>query len=41
MNPGAIGKQGLHQIRTLLRFKIENGKLSDLEVVELERWPKN
>jgi putative phosphoesterase len=41
MNPGAIGKQGLHQVRTILRFKIEQGKLSELEVVELERWPKN
>lgn len=41
MNPGAIGKQGLHQVRTLLRFQIKAGKLSDLEVVELERWPKN
>lgn len=37
MNPGAIGKQGFHQLRTLLRFKIEAGKIFDLEVVELKR----
>ena len=37
LNPGAIGKQGFHQIRTMLRFKMEAGKIFDLEVVELKR----
>ncbi len=35
MNPGACGKQGFHQIRTMLRFSIEGEKISDLEVIEL------
>ncbi len=35
MNPGAAGKQGFHQKRTMLRFKIDKGIFSDLEVVEL------
>ena len=34
MNPGAIGKQGFHQIRTLLKFEIEAGKAKNLQVVE-------
>ena len=35
MNPGACGKHGWHQMRTVLRFTIEAGKLKDLEVIEL------
>lgn len=35
MNPGAAGVKGFHKVRTLLRFKIENGKPTQLEVVEL------
>lgn len=35
LNPGACGKHGFHQVRTMLRFKIESGKISDLEVIEL------
>ncbi len=38
MNPGAIGKQGFHQVRTMLRFEINNAKVEKLEVVELPRW---
>ncbi|WP_421753170.1 metallophosphoesterase family protein [Croceimicrobium sp.] len=41
MNPGAVGLQGFHQVRTLLQFKIEKGKISDLAVAEWPRWPKN
>lgn len=37
MNPGAIGKQGFHSVRTLLRFKIEKDRIFDLEVVEIKR----
>lgn len=37
MNPGAAGKHGLHKVRTVLRFCINNGALSDLEVVEFKR----
>jgi len=35
MNPGAAGKSGLHQMRTMLRFDVENGDIKNLEVVEL------
>lgn len=35
MNPGAAGKQGFHQMRTMLRFKIDGDNISDLEVIEL------
>ncbi len=35
MNPGAAGKHGFHHVRTVLRFTLENGKIKDLEVVEL------
>lgn len=37
MNPGAIGKHGFQQVRTLLRFKIDKDRIFDLEVVELKR----
>ena len=35
MNPGACGKYGFHQMRTMLRFVIDGEKISDLEVIEL------
>lgn len=35
MNPGAAGRHGWHQMRTLLRFTIDAGRLKDLEVIEL------
>lgn len=35
MNPGAAGKQGWHQVRTLLRFTIDGADIKDLEVIEL------
>jgi putative phosphoesterase len=35
MNPGAAGKHGFHKVRTLLRFTIDSGRVSDLEAVEL------
>lgn len=38
MNPGAIGKQGFHQVRTMLRFEVNKSKVEKLEVVELPRW---
>lgn len=37
INPGAAGIQGWHVMRTALRFKIENGKVTDMEVFELKR----
>ena len=35
MNPGAAGRHGFHQMRTMLRFEIEEGKIKNLEVIEL------
>lgn len=35
INPGAAGKQGFHRVRTLVRFVIDQGCFSDLEVIEL------
>jgi putative phosphoesterase len=35
MNPGAAGKSGFHQIRTMLRFIIDNDKIKNLEIIEL------
>ena len=35
MNPGACGKHGFHQVRTMLRFVIDEDKIRDLEVIEL------
>jgi len=35
LNPGACGVHGMHQMRTMLRFEIEKGKIFNLEVIEL------
>ena len=35
INPGAAGLQGFHQIRTLIRFSIDDEIIKDLEVIEL------
>lgn len=35
MNPGACGKHGFHQVRTMLRFQIDGKKIKELEVIEL------
>jgi putative phosphoesterase len=37
INPGAAGKTGLHRMRTVVRFTIDNMKVKDLEVIELGR----
>lgn len=37
MNPGAIGHHGIHQMRTLLTFEINQGKIEQVAVVELGR----
>lgn len=37
INPGAAGVQGFHLVRTALRFKIENGEISDMEVGQWKR----
>lgn len=35
MNPGAAGTHGFHQMRTMLRFELQNGRIENLEVIEL------
>ena len=35
INPGAAGKQGMHQIRTLIRFTIDGKDIKDCEIIEL------
>ena len=35
INPGAAGRAGLHQLRTLVRFQIEQGRIANLDVIEL------
>ena len=35
MNPGACGKHGFHQVRTMLRFVIDKAEIKDLEIIEL------
>ena len=37
INPGAAGLQGWHQVRTLVRFTVDNGNFQDLEVIEIPR----
>ena len=37
INPGAAGLQGFHVLRTALRFRIDGGRIYDLEVFELDR----
>jgi putative phosphoesterase len=40
MNPGAIGQQGFHQMRTLLLFDLEAGQIKNLRAVELGKRGK-
>ncbi|WP_019668382.1 metallophosphoesterase family protein [Eudoraea adriatica] len=35
MNPGSCGKNGFHQIRTMIRFDIDGEEIKNLEVIEL------
>lgn len=35
INPGAAGKHGFHKVKTLVRFTLEEGRIKDLEVIEL------
>ncbi len=37
LNPGACGIQGFHRVRTMIKLKINAGKISDVEVIELAR----
>ena len=37
INPGAIGNQGFHQVRTMVRFQLTEGEIKNLEVIEFKR----
>lgn len=37
MNPGAVGKHGFQQVRTMLRFTIDGKKIENLEVIEFKK----
>ena len=37
LNPGACGKYGFHQVRTMMRFEIEGDQIKKLEIIELEK----
>jgi hypothetical protein len=37
INPGAAGVSGFHNVRTAIRFVIDNDAIKDLEVGEWER----
>jgi len=36
LNPGAAGKQGLHQVKTCVRLILTDGKLQQAEVIHLD-----
>jgi uncharacterized protein len=37
INPGSAGNSGLHNVITAVRFKIESGRISDLDILEIKR----
>ncbi len=37
INPGAAGKSGFHQVRTMIRFVIDGKLVKDLEIIEIEK----
>lgn len=37
INPGACGIEGFHTVKTIVRFSVSQGKIADLEVIELGR----
>lgn len=40
LNPGAAGEHGFHSVKTMLRFSIANGKIDNMEVIELGKRGK-
>ena len=37
INPGAAGNSGFHEVITAVKFKVEEGRISDLDVLEIKR----
>jgi len=37
INPGAAGNHGIHQVKTIVQFILNEKKISDLKIIELKR----
>ena len=37
MNPGAIGNYGIHKVKTIIKFIIEEDNIKDLKIIEFPR----
>lgn len=37
LNPGAVGKYGFHQVRTMLRFELDKEEIKNMEIIELKK----
>lgn len=37
INPGSAGNSGFHKVKTAVRFKLDIGQITDMEVLELPR----
>ena len=37
INPGAAGNHGIHKVKTIIQFIINEKKISDLKIIELKR----
>jgi len=37
LNPGSVGKYGIHKVRTMLRFEVDNKEIKNLEIIEIEK----
>lgn len=37
LNPGAAGKSGFHNVRTMIRFVIDGTSIKNMEIIELEK----
>jgi putative phosphoesterase len=35
MNPGSAGRYGMHKVRTLIRFEVDQGRIDHVDVIEL------
>ena len=37
LNPGAAGNHGVHQVNTIIKFDIDDKKIRNLKIIELNR----
>ncbi|MCB0495510.1 MAG: metallophosphoesterase family protein [Cyclobacteriaceae bacterium] len=40
INPGAAGRHGFHKVRTILKLEINNGKIANMQAIELGKRGK-